>query len=95
MESQESALTFALMTEPARVAVCRALLQAGEEGMPATDLAQIAGLTLPRAGHLFQELMQAGVVALSIRERRVCYVLKARREVTEALGYIDASGLAD
>ncbi|SPK69888.1 conserved protein of unknown function [Cupriavidus taiwanensis] len=55
----------------------------------------MARLSLGRAGHVFQELVQADVLALSIQERRVCYVLKARRAVVEALGYIDASGLAD
>ncbi|WP_115681392.1 ArsR family transcriptional regulator [Cupriavidus taiwanensis] len=93
METQESTLTLALMTQPARI--CRALLDAGEAGLPAADLAQVAQLSLGRAGHVFSELVQADVLALSIQERRVCYVLKARRAVTEALGYIDASGLAD
>ncbi|SOY86480.1 conserved protein of unknown function [Cupriavidus taiwanensis] len=95
METQESTLTLALMTEPARVRICRALLEAGEAGLPATDLAQLARLSLGRAGHVFSELVQADVLALSIQDRRVCYVLKARRAVIEALGYIDASGLAD
>jgi hypothetical protein len=95
METQESALTLALMTNPALAAICRALLEAGEQGLPAADLARRARLSLPRAAHMFQELMQAEVVALSIRERQVCYVLKARRAVREALGYIDSSGLAD
>ncbi|WP_042884373.1 hypothetical protein [Cupriavidus necator] len=95
METQESALTLALMTEPARATICRALLEAGEDGLPAAELAQLAGLSLPRAAHMFQELMQAEVVALAIRERQVCYVLKARRAVRDALGYIDGSGLAD
>ncbi|MBP0629546.1 MULTISPECIES: hypothetical protein [unclassified Cupriavidus] len=95
METQESTLTLALMTEPARARVCRALLDAGENGLPAADLAHIAQVSLARAGHLFQELVQADVLALSIQERKVCYVLKARRAVTEALGHIDASGLAD
>ncbi|KWR87480.1 hypothetical protein [Cupriavidus sp. IDO] len=95
METQESALTLALMTEPARATICRALLEAGEEGLPAAILAQLAGLSLPRAAHLFQELAQAEVVTLAIRERQVCYVIKARRAVREALDYIDSSGLAD
>ncbi|MFS8978742.1 ArsR family transcriptional regulator [Cupriavidus necator] len=95
METQESALTLALMTVPARATICRALLEAGEDGLPAADLARLAGLSLPRAAHVFQELMQAEVVALAIRERQVCYVLKARRAVRDALGYIDGSGLAD
>lgn len=95
METQESALTLALMTVPARATICRALLEAGEGGLPAAELARLAGLSLPRAAHVFQELMQAEVVALAIRERQVCYVLKARRAVRDALGYIDGSGLAD
>ncbi|CAG2135668.1 helix-turn-helix domain-containing protein [Cupriavidus numazuensis] len=95
METQESALTMALMTEPARVKICRALLQAGEDGLPASDLAQLAGLPIKRAGHMFEEMLQADLIVLSIRDRRVCYVLKARLAVTAALGYIDASGLAD
>ncbi|SPD45747.1 protein of unknown function [Cupriavidus neocaledonicus] len=56
METQESTLTLALMTEPARVRICRALLEAGEAGLPATDLAQVARLSLGRAGHVFSEL---------------------------------------
>ncbi|WP_427312696.1 ArsR family transcriptional regulator [Cupriavidus sp. H39] len=95
METQEGALTLALMTQPARATICRALLEAGEAGLPAADLARLVALSLPRAAHLFQELLQAEVVALSIRERQVCYVLKARRQVREALSYIDSGGLAD
>ncbi|WP_019448675.1 winged helix-turn-helix domain-containing protein [Cupriavidus sp. BIS7] len=93
METQESALTMALLTVPARAAICRALLEAGEEGLPAVDLAELAGLTLRRATHHFQEMVQAEILALAIRDRRVCYVLKARRSVREALDYVDNSGL--
>ncbi len=57
-------------------ATLRRALLAGEDGLPAAALAQLAGLSLPRAAHMFQELMQAEVVALSIRERQVCYVLR-------------------
>ncbi|MGO0431231.1 hypothetical protein [Escherichia coli] len=32
-------------------------------------------------------------LALAIRDREVCYVLKARRAVREALDYVDRSGL--
>jgi hypothetical protein len=38
-------------------------------------------------------MVQAEVLVLVIRDRRVGYVLKARREVREALGYLDSSGL--
>ncbi|MGO4331851.1 ArsR/SmtB family transcription factor [Cupriavidus sp. 2TAF22] len=90
---QESTLTYALLAEPARAAICRALLEAGEEGMPAFDLAGIAGLNLARASHHFRELTQADVLALIIRDRQVIYALKARRAVRMALEYLDASGL--
>lgn len=90
-----STLTFALLTEPARVAICRALLAAGDDGMAATDLAAAAGLSLARAVRHFQELMQADVVALNIRDRRVCYVLKSRPMVREALEFVASSGLND
>ncbi|MGO4306784.1 MULTISPECIES: winged helix-turn-helix domain-containing protein [unclassified Cupriavidus] len=93
METQESALTLALLAVPARAVICRALLEAGEAGLPAVSLAELAGLSLPRATHHFQELVQADVVTLTIRDRRVCYVLKARRAVREALEYVDSSGL--
>lgn len=93
METQESALTLALLTVPVRAAICRALLEAGEDGLPAVALAELAGLTLRRATHHFQEMAQAEVLALVIRERQVCYVLKARRAVREALDYVDSSGL--
>ncbi|MBB1635214.1 MULTISPECIES: winged helix-turn-helix domain-containing protein [Cupriavidus] len=90
---QESTLTYALLTVPARAAICRALLEAGEAGMPAFDLAGVAGLSLPRASHHFNELMQADVLALVVRDRQVIYVLKARRAVSLALEYLDSSGL--
>jgi hypothetical protein len=93
MATQESALTFALLAVPARSAICRALLEAGDDGLPADQLAQLAGLTLHRAAHHFSEMVQAEVLVLVIRDRRVGYVLKARREVREALGYLDSSGL--
>jgi len=95
METQESALnlTVALLAVPARAAICRALLEAGEEGLPAVDLAEQAGVTLRRAAHHFQEMVQAGILTLAIRDHRVCYVLKARRAVREALDYVDNSGL--
>ncbi|WP_454765513.1 winged helix-turn-helix domain-containing protein [Cupriavidus campinensis] len=93
METQESALTLALLAVPVRAVICRVLLEAGEDGLPAVDLARLTGLTLPRAAHHFQEMVQAGVLAMAIRERHVCYVLKARRAVREALGYLDSSGL--
>lgn len=93
METQESTLTLALLTVPARAAICRALLDAGDEGLPATALATQAGLSLRRAAHCFQEMVQAEVLALVIRDRNVCYVLKARRAVREALEYVDRSGL--
>ncbi|GJG93716.1 helix-turn-helix domain-containing protein [Cupriavidus pauculus] len=93
METQESTLTLALLTEPARAAICRALLEAGEDGLPAIALAQVAGVTLRRAAHHFQEMVQADVLALVIRDHQVCYLLKARRAVREALGYVDSSGL--
>ncbi len=98
METQQettSTLTLALLTEPARVTILRALLEAGDEGMAAADLATLAGLSLPRAAHCFQELTQVGVLALAIRERRVCYVLKDRPMVREALDLVRSSGLAD
>jgi DNA-binding transcriptional ArsR family regulator len=91
--SQESTLTYALLTEPARVGICRALLEAGDDGVPAAELAASLGLSLPRASRVFQELLQADILALTIRDRRVVYSLKARREVREALGYLDSSGL--
>ncbi len=90
---QASTLTYALMAVPARAAICRALLEAGEAGMPAFDLAAIAGLSLPRASHYFKELMQADVLSLSIRDRQVIYVLKARRAVSLALAYLDGGGM--
>lgn len=93
METQESTLTLALLTVPARATICRALLAAGEDGLPAVTLAGEAGLTLRRAAHHFQEMVQAEVLAMVIRERQVCYVLKARRAVREALDYVDSSGL--
>ena len=93
METQESALIMALLTTPVRVTICRALLEAGEEGMSAAELAELAGLTLHHAAHHFQEMTQAEILALAIRDRRVCYTLKARVAVREALGYVDSSGL--
>ena len=93
MAAQESALTLALMAVPQRAVICRALLDAGDDGLPADRLAQLTGLNLHRAAHYFREMVQAGVLAIAIRDRRVCYVLKARREVREALGYLDTSGL--
>ena len=93
METQESALIMALLTVPARAAICRALLEASEEGLPAVHLAELAGLTLRRATHHFQEMVQTGILALAIRDRQVCYTLKARRAVREALDYVDNSGL--
>jgi ArsR family transcriptional regulator len=90
---QEGTLTYALLTSPARVQVCRALLEAGDAGIPAATLAAALGLTMPRAAHLFKELMQADIVMVSVRDRHVIYSLKARREVREALGYLDSSGL--
>jgi len=38
-------------------------------------------------------MVQADVLSLVIRDRQVCYVLKARRAVREALEYVDRSGL--
>ncbi|ABF07488.1 ArsR family transcriptional regulator, arsenate/arsenite/antimonite-responsive transcriptional repressor [Cupriavidus metallidurans] len=93
METQESALVLALLTAPVRVTICRALLEAGEEGMSAAELAELAGLTLRHAAHHFQEMTQGEILALAIRDRRVCYTLKARVAVREALGYVDASGM--
>lgn len=93
METQESTLTLALLTVPARAAICRALLEAGDEGQPAIALATAAGLTVRRAAHFFQEMVQADVLSLVIRDRQVCYVLKARRVVREALEYVDRSVL--
>ncbi|AZG12360.1 MULTISPECIES: ArsR family transcriptional regulator [Cupriavidus] len=93
METQESTLTLALLTVPARAAICRALLEAGDDGLPAVVLAKASGVTLRRAAHHFQEMVQAEVLALAIRDREVCYVLKARRAVREALDYVDRSGL--
>ncbi len=93
METQESALTLALLTVPARATICRALLAAGDEGLPAVALAEEAGLPLRRAIHHFQEMVQAEVLAVIVRDRQVCYVLKARRAVREALAYVDSSGL--
>lgn len=90
---QESTLTYALLAVPARAAICRALLDAGEPGMPAADLAVVAGLNLPRATHHFREMMQAGLLTLIIRDRQVIYALKARRAVSLALEYLDSSGL--
>ncbi|WP_420995500.1 ArsR/SmtB family transcription factor [Cupriavidus sp. 30B13] len=90
---QESTLTYALLTVPARAAICRALLEAGEEGMPACDLAGVAGLNLARASHHFRELTQADVLALIIRDRQVVYALKARRAVRMALEYLDSGGM--
>ncbi|RZT42938.1 hypothetical protein EV147_1984 [Cupriavidus agavae] len=90
---QESTLALALLTVPARAAICRALLAAGDEGLPAASLAQEAGLTLRRAAHCFQEMTQANLLVLVIRNHEVCYVLKARKAVREALGYVDSSGL--
>lgn len=89
----ESTLTYALLTQPARAALCRALLDAGEDGLPAGDLAASLGLAMPRATRMFKELTQAGVIALSVRDKRVIYTLVARREIREALGYLDSSGL--
>ena len=90
---QESTRTYALLAEQARAAICRALLDAGDAGMPASELAVVAGLSLPRASHHFQELTQADVLALIIRDRQVIYALKARRAVSLALEHLDSSGL--
>ncbi|AOY91489.1 transcriptional regulator [Cupriavidus sp. USMAA2-4] len=86
-------LPYALLAVPARLAICRALLEAGEHGLPAAELAAIAGLTLPRATHCFRELLQADVVAVTVHGRQVSYVLKARHAVREALDYLGSSGL--
>jgi len=95
METDQSSslLPYALLAVPARMAICRALLEAGERGLPARELAAIAGLSLPRATHYFRELLQAEVVAVAVYERQVSYVLKARHAVREALDYLDSSGL--
>jgi len=93
MDTQESTLALALLTVPARAAICHALLEAGDDGLPAMALVEVSGLTHKHAAHCFQEMVQADLLALVVRERQVCYVLKARRAVREALGYIDSSGL--
>ncbi|MCA3187582.1 MULTISPECIES: ArsR family transcriptional regulator [unclassified Cupriavidus] len=93
METQESTLTLALLTVPARAAICRALLEAGDECLPAIALVEASGVTMRRAAHHFQEMVQAEVLALVIRDHQVCYTLKARRAVREALEFVDRSGL--
>ncbi|ALD91231.1 ArsR family transcriptional regulator [Cupriavidus gilardii] len=90
---QEATLSYALLADPARADICRALLEAGDVCVPAADVAAAAGLTLRRAGRIFQELLQADIVALTVQDRQVCYSLKARREIRQALGYIEDSGL--
>jgi hypothetical protein len=94
MQPQESTLIFALLSDPSRATICRALLEAGERGLPAADLASLAGLRLSRAAHVFRELTQEGVIAPRIENRSVCYVMQSRLAVAEVLGYIDASGLS-
>ncbi|MGY8526177.1 ArsR family transcriptional regulator [Paracidovorax citrulli] len=74
-----------LLAQPEHAFICRALLMAGEDGMPAAELAGRVGLSLGRAARVFEALLKADVLALSVQDRKVCYRLRARAEIDRAL----------
>ncbi|MBY4895522.1 ArsR family transcriptional regulator [Cupriavidus sp. AU9028] len=80
-----------LLAQPENAFVCRTLLLAGEDGLPAAELAGRVGLSLGRAARVFEALLQANVLALSVRDRKVCYRLRASAEIDRALQALAAA----
>ena len=67
---EDAASAFAALGSPARLAILRALVRAGPEGLPVGALQQRLGTAASTLSHHLKALTQADVVA-QIREGRV------------------------
>ncbi|MBP7340339.1 helix-turn-helix transcriptional regulator [Niveispirillum sp.] len=62
MDIQAAARCFAELGHPSRLAIYQRLVQAGDEGMPVSAIAEELGIVLSTLSHHIKQLVQAGLV---------------------------------
>ena len=77
----QAAACFAALSDPSRLAILRALVHAGPEGIPAGGIARALGATPSRASFHLASLSRAGLVTSRKEARAVIYAVRL-----EALG---------
>ncbi|HHC09257.1 MAG TPA: ArsR family transcriptional regulator [Actinobacteria bacterium] len=73
METQTAVTLLAGLAHPTRLEVFRLLVRAGDEGLPAGELARHLDLPPPTLSFHLKELRTAGLVAAHRRGRHVVY----------------------
>lgn len=69
LDGEAAALAFAALGSAPRLAVLRALVRAGDEGLPVGQLQERLGMAASTLSHHLRALVQAGVIA-QIRDGR-------------------------
>ena len=69
LDGEDAALAFAALGSAPRLAVLRALVRAGDDGLPVGRLQERLGLAASTLSHHLRALVQAGVIA-QVRDGR-------------------------
>ncbi|MEM7491214.1 MAG: metalloregulator ArsR/SmtB family transcription factor [Pseudomonadota bacterium] len=76
MSEAQAATRFAALSDPSRLAILRALVRAGPEGLPAGRIAAAVGASPSRASFHLSTLAKAQLVASRREARAIVYTIR-------------------
>ncbi len=73
MNEDTALLAFGALSNPTRLKIVRALVEAGPDGLSAGDIAEVAGASPSRASFHLAGLAEAGLVTSDRQSRTILY----------------------